>query len=136
MTEITILTLNTQKMGPNSPSLTNIVTLLDRHTPDVLLLTETPPLSHQGALTQILRNRGYKTQYHLANAPPPTGTIPEARLPTHTTHGGGGCWIAHKKTRHMGYYIPHAHTTEHMSDGHYMCHRTHSTLRGQSGHRR
>ena len=88
MTEISILTLNTQNMGTNSPSLTDMVTLLDRHTPDVLLLTETPPLPHQGALTQVLRNRGYKTHYHPANAPSPTGTLPEARLPTHTTHGG------------------------------------------------
>jgi len=32
--------------------------LLDRHTPDVLLLMEIPSLPHQGALAQVLRNRG------------------------------------------------------------------------------
>ncbi len=78
-----------KKMGTNSPSLTDLVTLLDRHAPDVLLLTETPPLPHQGALTQVLRNIGYKTHYHPVNAPSPKDTLPEARLPTHTTHGGG-----------------------------------------------
>ncbi len=77
-------------MGTNSPSLTDMVTLLDRHTPDVLLLTETPTLPLQGALTQVLCNRGYKTHYHPVNAPSPMDTLPEARLPTHTTHGGGG----------------------------------------------
>ena len=97
MTEITILTLNTQKMGTNSPLLTDMVTLLDRHTPDVLLLTETPTLPHQGAPTQVLRNRGYKTHYHPINTPFPKDTLPEARLPTHTIHEGGGCWIALKK---------------------------------------
>jgi len=90
MTEIPILTLNIQKMETNSPSLTDMVTLLDRHTPDILLLTGTPFLPHQGALTQVLRNIGYKTQYHPVNTTSPTGTLPEARLPTHTTHGGKG----------------------------------------------
>ena len=90
MTEIKVITLNTQKMGTNSPSLTDLVTLLDRHTPEVLLLTETPPLPHQGALTQVLRNRGYKIYYHPVNAPSPKDTLHESRLLTHTIHGGGG----------------------------------------------
>jgi hypothetical protein len=68
-----------------------MVTLLDRHTPDVLLLTETPLHPHQGALTQVLRSRGYKTHSHRVNIPSPKGTLLEARLPTHTTHNGGGC---------------------------------------------
>ena len=97
MTEITILTINTQKMGTNSPSLTDMITLLDQHTPGVLLLTETPPIPHQGALNQVLRNRGYKTHYHTVHTPSPKDKLPEARLPTHTTHNGGGCWIAYNK---------------------------------------
>ena len=97
MTEKTILTLNTQKMEKNSPSLTYIVTLLDQHTPDVLLLTETPSLHRQEALTHVLCNKGYKTHYHPVNALSPKDTLPEARLPTHSTHSGGGCWIAYNK---------------------------------------
>ncbi len=97
MTELTFLTLKTRKMGCNSPSLTDVVALLDRHTPDVLLLAETPSLPHQGALTQVLRKKGYKTHYHPVHTPSPKDTLPEARLPNHTTHGGGGCWIAHNK---------------------------------------
>ena len=46
-TEITLLTLNTQKAGTNSPSLTDLVTILDLRTPDILLLTETPIHPHQ-----------------------------------------------------------------------------------------
>jgi len=59
-TEISILTLNTHNAGYNSPSLTDMVTLLDLHTPDILLPTETPMHLHQGALTQFLHNRGCK----------------------------------------------------------------------------
>ena len=67
-----------------------MVTLLDLRTPDILLLTETPMHPHQGALARVLNHRGYKTHYHAVNAPSPPGTFPEARLPTHTTHNGGG----------------------------------------------
>jgi hypothetical protein len=68
-TDISILTLNIQKAGHNSPSLTDLVTILDLHKPDILLLTETPMHPHQGALTQALCNRGYKTHYNLVNSP-------------------------------------------------------------------
>ena len=93
-TDISVLTLNTQKAGYNSPSLTDLVVILDLHKPDILLLTETPMHPHHGALTQVLRNRDYKTQYNPVNSPSPPNTLPEARLPTYTTHNGGGCWIA------------------------------------------
>jgi len=89
-TEITIITLNTQKVGNNSPYVSDTVTLLDLHTPDVLLLTKTPLHPHQGAPSQVLRDRGYKTHYHPMNTPSPKGTLPEARLPTHTTYNGCG----------------------------------------------
>jgi hypothetical protein len=89
--------LNTQKAGRKSPSLPDMVTLIDIHTPDVHLLTETHMQPHQGSLTQILRNIGYKTHYHPLNIPSPKGTLPEARLPFYTTHKFGGCWIAYKK---------------------------------------
>ena len=95
---IFFFTLNAQKMGPNSPSLVDIVSLLDSHTPDFLLFTETPLLSNNGALTHILRNRGYTIHYHPTNsAPSPPGTIPEARLPVHITRPEGGCRIAYNK---------------------------------------
>ena len=84
-------------MGHQSPSLTDMVTLLDVHTPYILLLTETPMHPHKGALARVLNHRGYKTHYNAINAPSPPGTLPEARLPTHTTHNGGGSWIAYKK---------------------------------------
>ena len=54
------LTLDAKKVGFNIPSQANIVSLLDLHTPNSILLTETPLLLNNGALTHILRNRGYK----------------------------------------------------------------------------
>ena len=53
-TDISILTLNTQKAGYNSPSLTDLVTTLDLHKPDILLLIETPMHPYHGALAHIL----------------------------------------------------------------------------------
>jgi hypothetical protein len=70
---------------------------MDLHTPDFLLLTETPFLSNYGALAHILRNKGYRFHYHHINAPSPPDTLPETRLPDHLTHQGGSCWIAYKK---------------------------------------
>ncbi len=90
-TEIDILTINAKKAGYSSPSLTDMATTIDLHTPDILLLTKIPMHPHQGTLTHILRNRGYKTHYHLVNFSSPAGMLPEARLPPHTTHNGGGC---------------------------------------------
>jgi hypothetical protein len=96
-TDISILILNTQKAGYNTPSLTDLVTILDLHKPDILLLTETPMHPHHGALAHVLCNMGYKTHYNPGNAPSPPNTLPEARLPAHTTQNGEGCWIAFKK---------------------------------------
>jgi len=45
-TELVILTLNTQKVGINSPSLTDMVTLLDRHTPRTLSYSQKPHCTH------------------------------------------------------------------------------------------
>ncbi len=95
---VSIITLNTQKAGHLSPSLVDITMLLDTHNPDVLLLSDTPRTPHQGALTQTLRNRGYRIHYHRLNAPSPPESLPEARLPRTSTHPGGGAWIAYKKT--------------------------------------
>ena len=77
-TKISILTLNTQNGRYNSPSLTDMVTILDLHSPDILLLTETPMHPHQGALTHVFSNKGYKTHYNLVNSPSPKDTLPEA----------------------------------------------------------
>jgi len=82
ITDISILTLNTQKIGYNSPSLTDLVTILDLHKPDILLLTETPMHTHHGALANVRCNREYKTHYNPVNSPSPPSTLPEARLPT------------------------------------------------------
>ena len=57
--ELKFLTINVQKAGANSPSLVDIITMLDHHSPDFLLLTETPLPPHSRALRQALRNRGY-----------------------------------------------------------------------------
>jgi hypothetical protein len=96
--KLSILTLiNVQIVGSTSSSLRNIVSILDLHTLGFLLLTETPSLPNNEALTHTLRNRGYKIHYHPVNAPTPPGTLPEARLPTHLTHSGDGCWIAYRK---------------------------------------
>ncbi len=86
-----------QKAGSISHSLVDIVTLLDLHTPYFILLTETSLLSINGALTHVLRNKGYKKRYHSIDVPSPPDTLPEARLPNHLTHPGGGCWIAYRK---------------------------------------
>ena len=91
------MTLNEQKAGSNSPSPPDIVSLLDLRTPDFLLFTETPPLPNNEALTHKLRNMVYKLYYHPINARTPPDTLPEARLPDHLTHPGGGCWIAYRK---------------------------------------
>jgi hypothetical protein len=96
-TLISFLTINAQKVGANSPSLTDIVTMLDDHSPDIIFLTETPLHSRSGALTHVLRNRGYTIHYHPANAPSPTDTLTDARTPGHLTHPGGGYLLAYKK---------------------------------------
>ena len=70
-TELIFLTHNTPKMGNITSSLTGMGTMIDLHTPDFLLLTETPMLPHHGALTQVIHNRGYKIHYHQGNAPSP-----------------------------------------------------------------
>jgi hypothetical protein len=70
--------------------------MIDLHTPGIILLMETPMHPRQGAITRILHNNGCKTHCHLAISPSPADTLPEARLPPHTTHSGGGCWIAYK----------------------------------------
>ena len=70
---------------------------MDFHILDFLLIAETPSLPNDGPLTHTLRNKGYKTHYQYVNAPTPPDTLPEAGLPTHLTHSGGGCWIAYRK---------------------------------------
>jgi hypothetical protein len=87
---LSFLTLDAQKAGPNNPSLVDIVSLLDSQTPDFLLLTETPLLPNNKALTHILRKRGYKIHDNTTKAPSPPGTLLEARLLAHLTHPGGG----------------------------------------------
>ena len=93
-TELTLLTINEQKAVANSPSLSDIVTMLNDHSPDILFLTETPLHTRSGALTHVLRNREYCIHYHPANAPSPPDIIPEARIPAHLTQTGGGSWLA------------------------------------------
>ncbi len=39
---LTFLTLNAQKAGANSPSIADVITMLDNHSPDILFITETP----------------------------------------------------------------------------------------------
>ena len=53
-TNLTLLTINAQKAGANSPSLLDVVTMLDDHSPDILFLAETPLNTHIGALTHVL----------------------------------------------------------------------------------
>ena len=72
--------------------------MVDAHSPDFLLLTETPMHPHSGALLHALRNRGYKVHHHQVNAPFHPDGLPEARLPAHLTHPGGGAWLAYKNT--------------------------------------
>jgi hypothetical protein len=62
------LTINAQKAGTNSPSMADLVTMLDQHPPDFLFLTETPLHPHSGALLHALRNRGYRIHHHPSNA--------------------------------------------------------------------
>jgi hypothetical protein len=58
--ELKFLTIDVQKAGTNSPSLTDIMTMVDQHSPDFLLLKEIPLAPHSGALREALRNRGYR----------------------------------------------------------------------------
>ena len=94
---LSFLTINTQKTGFNSPSLTDLVSLVYTHSPDFLLLTETPMHPHSGALLHALCNREYKIHHHTVNAPFHPDGLPEARLPASLTHPGGGAWLAYKK---------------------------------------
>ncbi len=41
-TELKFLTIYVQKAGANNPSLADIITMIDQHSPDFFLLTETP----------------------------------------------------------------------------------------------
>jgi hypothetical protein len=91
------LTIIAKKAGANSPSLTDIVTQMDQHSPDFLLLTETPMHPQSGALLHVLRNWEYRVHHHQAKAPFHPDGLPEARLPAQITHPGGGCWLAYKK---------------------------------------
>ncbi len=77
-TILTLLTINAQKAGANSPSLSDVVTMLDDHSPDILFLTETPLHTRSGALKHILRNRGYCIHYH--------GTTQRMHRPHRTPH--------------------------------------------------
>jgi hypothetical protein len=70
---------------------------MDQHSPDFLLLTETPLAPQSETLRRALRNRGYRIHHTPANAPFQPEAIPEARLPEHIVHPGGGCWLANKK---------------------------------------
>jgi hypothetical protein len=97
-TILIFLTIDAQKAGSNSPSFSDIVTILDDHFPDILFFTETPLHTRNGALLHVLRNRGYHIYYHPANVPSRPGTLPEARIPAHLTHAGGGTWLAYTKT--------------------------------------
>jgi hypothetical protein len=74
-------TINAQKAGANSPSLTDLVTLLDQQSPDFLLIKETPMHPHSGALLHVLRNREYRVHHHPSNASFHPDGLPEARLP-------------------------------------------------------
>ena len=96
-TILTLLTINAQKAGTNSPSLSDIVTMIDEQLPDVLFITETPCHTRSGALQAVLRNRGFALHYNPANAPSSPDTLPEARIPAHITHPGGGAWLAYRK---------------------------------------
>ena len=57
---LSVLALNAQKAGSNIPSLANIVSIFDLHTPNFPLFTEIPLPPNNGALTRILRNKGIK----------------------------------------------------------------------------
>jgi len=96
-TILTFLTINAQKAGTNSPSLSDIVTILDDHSPGILFITETPLHIRNGALLHVLRNRGFHIRYHPANAPSPPDALLKARIPTHLTHTGGGTWLPYRK---------------------------------------
>jgi len=91
------LTIKAQKAGASSPSLVDIITMMDHHPPGFLFLTEITMHPHSGTLPNALRIQGYKTHHHPSNAPSLPDYLPEARLPNHITHPGGGCWLAYKK---------------------------------------
>ena len=87
--ELTVLTLNAQKMGSDIPFL-NIIAVLDRHKPDFLFMTEFPLHPHNGALNHVLRNWRYSLHYHPSNALSQPEVLLETSLPTYLKHPGGG----------------------------------------------
>jgi len=94
---LTFLNLDAHKAEAISPSMADIITVLDQHTPDFLFVTETPLHPHSGALVHRLRNWGIRLHCHSSIAPSHQDVLPEAHLPTHLTHPGGGYWLAYKK---------------------------------------
>ncbi len=84
-----------------------MVSLIDLHTPNFLLLAETLSLHNDGALTHTLRNRGYTMYYQPINAPTPPDALPEARFSNHLTHSGDGCWITYRKYTSWATHVRH-----------------------------
>ncbi len=81
-TDISILTLNTQKVGYNSPSLTDLVAILDLHKPDILMLTETPMHPHHGALTHVCTlQQGLRNSLQPGELPAPLKHAPISKAP-------------------------------------------------------
>ena len=96
--EITLLTLNTQKAGSNSPSLGGIITVIGLHSPDFFLLAEILANPHNIKLSHTLSNRGYELHYNHANAPSRIDILPKSCLHNSITHhDGGDGWHTAKK---------------------------------------
>ena len=98
---LSICTLNVCKGGDEGLALADVEQLISSHSPDVLLLTETPYVTRSKPLTRLLSRSGYLFTYTPTPAPTPDQSFlpKEARLPKATlikTTGGALC--AYKKT--------------------------------------
>ena len=78
----TLLALNICKGGRSSPSLGDLISLIELHRPDVVCLSETPFVEHSRALTTLLRKLGYLTVYR--PRPTPKDAI-KSRYPSNRT---------------------------------------------------
>ena len=96
---LSLATLNVCKAGPHSPSLTDLHTLIEVESPDVLMLSETPYQGSSHALTGLLRRMGYFMSF-LPPEPPRLDEEflpPEARAPRQDV-SGGGCLTAIRRS--------------------------------------
>ena len=92
---LTILSLNICKAGRSSPSLGDLMSLIDAHRPDIICLSETPYAALCKPLTNLLRKAGYQVVFRPTPAPqaPIHSRYPSNRTSAPPSTGGVLCAV-------------------------------------------